>query len=53
MWNILKKIDMEFIETPGQFDTDSEILEVLNKIKAAQHHLQKAVEEQQWKESKC
>ena len=32
-----KKIDMELVETPGQFDTDNEILEVLNKIKAAQH----------------
>ena len=36
---------MELLETLGQFDTDSEILGVLNKIKAAQHQLQKAIEE--------
>ena len=48
-----KKIDMDLLETPGQFDTDSEMLEVLNKIKAAQHQLQKAVEEWQLEESKC
>ena len=36
---------MELLETPGQFETDSEILEVLNKTKTAQHQLQKAVEE--------
>ena len=52
MWNILKKkIDMELLETPGEFDTDSEILEVLNRNKAAQHQLKKAAEEQQLEES--
>ena len=40
-----QKIDMKLLETPGEFETDSEILEVLNKIKAAQHQLQKTVEE--------
>ena len=48
-----KKIDLEILETPGQFDTDSGILEVLNKIKAAQHQLQKVAEEWQLQESKC
>ena len=36
-----EKIDMELLETLGQFDTDGEILDVLNKIKAAQHQLKK------------
>ena len=44
---------MEFLETPGQFDTDIEILEVLKKIKAAKHQLQKAVEEEHSEEGKC
>ena len=32
-----EKLNMELLETPGEFDTDSEISEVLNKIKIAQH----------------
>ena len=36
---------MELSETPGEFATESEILEMLSKIKAAQHQLQKALEE--------
>ena len=40
-----KKIDMELLETPGEFDTDSERLEVVTRLKQHNINYKKLLEE--------